>query len=175
MASTLVVTLIGHYAGYVLFTAVVVGLLQEYPAYETDVNRLYHNEGEEHLVVSAADAVVDPGAVMVVGVDAMAAQITMPAPRLPQYLAIKTEKRRIKALQQLDEVIIIDPSQYLLRRLTQVLILHSTKSINHLILEIRESLLVPIHVLVWFDESWIKQAQSQVEDHGEHEENACRL
>lgn len=88
MATTFESTLICNDTGNVLFTAVK-SLFKEYPADEAKVNSLDYNERKKYFEISRADAIIDPGTMMVISVYTMVAQVAMPTPRISQNLTIK--------------------------------------------------------------------------------------
>ena len=88
MATTFESTLICNDTGNVLFTAVK-SLFKKHPADEAKVNSLDYNERKKYFEISRADAIIDPGTMMVICVYTMVAQVAMPTPRISQNLAIK--------------------------------------------------------------------------------------
>lgn len=100
-------------------------LPQQDPAHEANVNRLNHDVSEEDLVVLLPDAVVDPGTVVVVHVNAVVAQVAVATARRTEDPTLEAEESGFEGPQEVDEVVIVDPSYELLRWLLQILVLDS--------------------------------------------------
>jgi len=69
-----------------------------------EIDALEEHENVELAVVPFANAIVDPGAVMVVPVDAALAEDAVTAPRRPDNFAVGTQAARFERVEQFDEV-----------------------------------------------------------------------